>query len=65
VTESEFDARRAWLDELLSLAHLWPWQVAQVMALAEELGVAVVIADKQVDWNYQINDWRVRQEVQR
>jgi len=65
VTESEFNARRAWLDELLSLAHLWPWQVVQVLALAEELGVRVRIYDKMADWNYQINEWRQRQEVKR
>jgi len=65
VTESEFNARRAWLDELLSLQHLWPWQVAQVLALAEELGVRVQIYDKMADWNYQINEWRQRQEVKR
>lgn len=57
---SEFDARRAWFEELLALPHLWPWQVAQVQALAEELGVTVTIWDRRVDWNYQINAWRPR-----
>ena len=59
MTTAEFDARRAWLDELLSLRHLWPWQVLQVLALAEELGVAVVIADKPLNGG----EWRRRQEV--
>ena len=56
-----FDQRRAWFDELLRLPHLWPWQVVQVMALAEELGVTVAIMDKKADWNYAINDWRLRE----
>ena len=63
MTPADFDQRRAWLDELLSLPHLWPWQVVQVQALAEELGVEVVIYDRAADWNYQINEWRQRQEV--
>ena len=53
-----FDQRRAWLDELLALRHLWPWQVAIVQALAEELGQPVVIYDKPLHGG----DWRQRQE---
>lgn len=60
MTQAEFDQRRAYLDELLSLPHLWPAQVAQVQGLAAELGIEVVIYDKQADWNYEINDWRRR-----
>lgn len=37
----DFDQRRAWLDELLALPHLWPGQVETVRALAAELGVQV------------------------
>lgn len=37
----EFNQRRAWLDELLSLQHLWPAQVAVVKMLAQEMGVEV------------------------
>jgi len=41
MSETEFDQRRAWLDELLAKRHLWPHQVAVVKMLAEELGVEV------------------------
>jgi hypothetical protein len=53
MTPADFDQRQAWLDELLSQPHLWPDQVVQVQALAEELGVEVVIVDKPLvggDW---------------
>ena len=60
MTAAEFDQRRAWLDELLSLPHLWPWQVLQVQALAEELGVPVRIFDRTMDWNWAINRWTAR-----
>lgn len=56
----QFDQRRAWLDELMGLRHLWPWQVAQVLALAEELGVEVVIYDRPVDWNWETGRWTRR-----
>ena len=39
---SSIDFRRVWLDELLALPHLWP----HVQALAQELGVEIVIVDK-------------------
>ena len=60
MTPAEFDQRRAWLDELLRLPHLWPWQVVQVMALAEELGVQVVIVDRVLDWDWDSSPWRPR-----
>ena len=60
MTPAEFDQRRAYLEELLSRPHLWPAQVAQVVALAEELGIEVVIYDRTIDWNYAINDWQRR-----
>ena len=41
MTEEQFDQRRAWLDELLAKAHLWPAQVAVVKMLAQEMGVEV------------------------
>jgi selenocysteine lyase/cysteine desulfurase len=63
MTETQFDQRRAWLDELLAKRHLWPSQVAVLRMLAQELGVEVTIWDKKADWNYQINEWRRRQEV--
>jgi len=56
MTTAEFDARRAWLDELLSLRHLWPHQVAVVRMLAEELGVMVAIYGKPLNGG----DWQVR-----
>lgn len=61
MTPAEFDQRRAYLNELFAMPHLWPWQVATVQALAEELGVPVVIVDKPLSWNG--GDWKVRQEV--
>lgn len=39
----QLDQRRAWLDELLALRHLWPAQVAVAKMLAEELGVEIKI----------------------
>jgi hypothetical protein len=60
MTPADFDQRRAWLDELLRLPHLWPWQVVQVQALAEELGVQVVIWDKALSWNG--GEWKRRGE---
>lgn len=60
---TEFDQRRAWLDELLARRHLWPEQVAMVRSLAEELGVQVVIYDRLMDWNWSISQWMARQEV--
>lgn len=47
---SSFEPRRVWLEELLALPHLWPEQVAQVRALAAELGVEVVL------WRYRLNE---------
>ena len=41
MTETHFDQRRAWLDELMARPHLWPAQVEIVRRLAEELGVEV------------------------
>jgi hypothetical protein len=41
MTETQFDQRRVWLDELLAKRHLWPSQVAVVRMLAAELGVEV------------------------
>lgn len=38
------------MEELLALPHLWPEQVAQVRALAAELGVEVVL------WRYGLNE---------
>lgn len=55
---SSIDFRRVWLDELLALPHLWPHQVAQMQALAEELGVEVLIVDKSLSWNG--GDWKPR-----
>lgn len=52
------DQRRAWLDELLRLPHLWPSQVAVVKMLAEELGVKVVIMDKPLSWDG--GEWKQR-----
>ena len=60
MTPAEFDQRRAWLDELLRLPHLWPEQVAMVRSLAEELGVAVEIFDRALDWNLAVNGWTAR-----
>lgn len=57
---SSFDPRRVWLEELLALPHLWPGQVAQVRALAAELGVEVRF------WRYALNEpARGWQEVDR
>lgn len=39
----QFDQRRAWLDQLMSLPHLWPGQVEAVRVLAAELGINVRI----------------------
>ena len=47
---SPFEPRRVWLEELLALPHLWPEQVAQVRALAAEVGVEVVL------WRYELNE---------
>lgn len=41
MTETQFDQRRAWLDELLAKRHLWPAQEQIVLTLAAELGVEV------------------------
>ena len=60
MTPAEFDQRRAWLDELLSRKHLWPEQVALVQALAEEMGVQVVIVDRALDWNWETSTWQER-----
>ncbi len=57
---TQFDQRRVWLDELLALRHLWPHQVAQAQALAEELGVELVIVDKPLSWNG--GEWKARGE---
>ena len=56
--DPEFDQRRAYLDELLSLPHLWPEQVAMVRSLADEKGVRVVICDKELGYG----DWRQREQ---
>lgn len=53
---SSTDFRRVWLDELLRLPHLWPHQVAQVQALAEELNVKLVIVDKPLGGG----EWKAR-----
>jgi hypothetical protein len=58
VTPAEFDQRRAFLEDLLSRRHLWPWQVTQVAALAEELGIEVVIYDKPLVGG----EWKVRND---
>lgn len=60
MTPAEFDQRRAWLDELLRLPHLWPWQVVQVQALAAELNVPVRIYDRALDWNWETSTWQER-----
>lgn len=38
---TQFNPRRAWLDELMSRPHLWPDQLEQVMRLADEMGVKI------------------------
>ena len=52
------------LDELAQAVDgdtlVWPWQVVQVMALAEELGVQVVIVDRVLDWDWDSSPWRPR-----
>lgn len=60
MTEAQFNPRRVWFDELLALPHLWPEQVAMVRSLAEELGVAVEIFDRALDWNWAVNGWTAR-----
>lgn len=61
MTETQFDQRRAWLDELLAKPHLYPEQIALVRSLAEELDISVVIIDKRLSWNG--GQWQVRQEM--
>ena len=61
-SSTEFDQRRAWLDELLAKRHLWPAQVLQAKALAEELGVRVVIVDRALE-NWPASRWIPRTEV--
>lgn len=53
-----FDQRRAWLDELLAKPHLWPSQVAIARILAEELGVKLIIWDR--DLNAPEKGWQQR-----
>ena len=56
MTETQFDQRRAWLDELLAKRHLWPSQVAIVKMLAEELDIEVRFF--QMEMNEPAKGWR-------
>lgn len=56
MTSSCIDPRRAWLDDMLARPHLWPHLELQVQALAQELGVEVVIVDKPLNGG----DWKPR-----
>lgn len=56
MTETQFDQRRAWLDELLAKRHLWPSQVAVLRVLAQELGVEVKIF--RLELNAPAEGWR-------
>lgn len=56
MTETQFDQRRAWLDELLAKRHLWPSQVAVLRVLAEELGVEVKVF--RLELNAPAKGWR-------
>ena len=56
MTETQFDQRRAWLDELLAKRHLWPHQVAVVRLLAQEMGIEVRFF--QMELNEPLKGWR-------
>jgi len=58
--EQSFDPRRAWLEDLLTLPHLWPEQVATVRRLADTLGIKIVIYERSLT----SDNWRQRPECE-